>query len=84
MRIRTTAALAAFLGLSALVSAQQTAQQADAPASAASSDSRATVGAPMHSKAPTPGTASAPSSPKLVRHNPGKGAVTQPASAASQ
>jgi len=84
MRIRTTiAAMAAFTALcSTWVVAQQTSEQANPPASAASADSRRTVGG-VPGVAPTPATASAASSPKLVRHNPGKGTVTQPSSAAS-
>lgn len=83
MRIRTTLAALAVLMLSqhAPSAMAQTPNSASAPASAASSGSRENVGA-MPGVSPTPAQAPS-SSPKLVRHNPGRGTVTQPASGAS-
>ena len=79
MNIQTLAATTvALMGLTVVA----TAQTANSPASAASADSRANVGA-VHGVPPTPATASSPTTPKLVRHTPGKGTVTQPVSGAS-
>jgi hypothetical protein len=71
--------LVALLGPRAIVACAQPANNLGEPAIAASAGSPGTVGA-MNGVAPGPALGSSAGAPKLVRHTPGKGAVSQPAS----
>jgi hypothetical protein len=85
MQAKATAGLLAALLLTAsgpVAFAQTPTKNPDGPASAASAGSPKTVGA-MQGVPPTPAMGSSATAPKLVRHTPGKGAVTQPEGGAS-
>jgi hypothetical protein len=81
MRIQTTvgALVAALISAFTSVASGQTTNNSNGPASAASASSPGTIGA-MNGVAPTPAIGSSGAAPKLVRHTPGTGAVTQPSS----